>query len=298
MPAPVSDIQILLALHRYHVLSRKQFQYLLYRSGKTASRTTRRRLLRLKVRGLIIRHMLGQISDDDGSAGPVYYLSKPGREYLARALSDPSYLETNRHVPRSDWLLHWLAISDTHIALDRAVDRPGEEIHLEGWINEYDLQNPKATKSEEKFLLYTLIAETPDRITCQPDAGFLLSLGAHKRIFFLEQDRGSMWPNQVAGKTAGYAGMAERHLARTIFPEATSDKFFVLLVTTDARRRDALRKVIRNKPRADLWKFTTASELTPEPFFDGPVFYRCDGDPEPLVRRPRPEGKQEPETDA
>ncbi len=286
MPTTSRDIEILLALHRYHVLNRRQIQRLFFGLGKVAARNTRRRLQGLKFAGLITRHTLGPFTEDDGSTSPIYYLTQTGREFLAKTLSDEAYLITNKHVPRSDWLLHWLAISETHIKLDQATSRPGEAIHLERWINEYDLADPRATKPEQKFVLYTLIAEKPDRLSCQPDAGFLLSLADHKRAFFLEQDMGSSWPNQVAAsKAPGYAAMAERNLVRTIFPEATSDKFFVLVITTDALRRDALRKAIANKPSADLWKFTVASELKPETFFEGAIFYRCEGGAEPLVRR-------------
>jgi len=286
MPTTSCDIQILLALFRYHVLNRRQMQRLFFGLGKVVARNTRRRLGGLKARGYITRPNLGQFSEDDGSTTPVYYLTQAGREFLAKTLSDESFLTTNKHLPRSDWLLHWLAISETHIKLDQATSRPGEAIHLERWINEYDLADPKATKPEQKFVLYTLITEQPERLSCQPDSGFVLSLGAHYRVFFLEQDMGSSWPNQVAAsKVPGYAAMAERGLVRTIFPEATSDKVFVLVVTTDARRRDALRKAIANKPGADLWKFTVASDLKSDTFFDGAIFYRCEGGAEPLVRR-------------
>src|SRR5205807_104150 len=57
---------------------------------------------------------------------------------------------------------------------------------LGGWIGEYDVINARAKNPEERYRLYTLISEEPKRLVCNPDAAFLLPVGEHRRIFYLE----------------------------------------------------------------------------------------------------------------
>jgi hypothetical protein len=79
--------------------------------------------------------------------------------------------------------------------------------------------------------------------------------------------------------------MAERQLHWRHFPTATIDTFSVLMIAPTARRRDALRKAIKDKPGAVLWKFACAQDVTPENFLRAPIWFPCDGDPGPLVKK-------------
>ena len=60
--------------------------------------------------------------------------------------------------------------------------------------------------------------------------------------------------------------------------------FSVILIAPIYRRRDALRKAIKEKHGADLWRFAAQPDLTPESFLHDPVFFPCEGDPVPLVK--------------
>lgn len=277
------DIDVLRALVRYFVLNRPQIQRLCF-LGDPSGRITRRRLQTLVSEDLINRHNLVFHHPYAGSPGPVYYPSRRGCEFLAEYYDDEKYLLVPTQTPQSHQAFHWLAVSETHIALDQAIAAQNQ-VELEGWLNEWDVANKDESVPEKRYRVYTLLRETP-RLVCAPDAAFLLSLRDYKKVFYLEQDRATSGVRRVAvSKTKGYDEMAKRQGQRRHFPEATVPAFTVLLVAPTARRRDALRKEFRDKPGAELWKFAAANELTSESFLFEPIFYSCDGDAMSLVKK-------------
>ena len=93
--------------------------------------------------------------------------------------------------------------------------------------HEWDVINPEESSPERRFRLYTLLRESP-RLICAPDSAFMLSVGPHRKAFYLEQDRNTSGVRQIAAsKTPGYAALAERQLHRQHFPETTLDTFSV-----------------------------------------------------------------------
>lgn len=277
------DVAVLRSLAQYYVLNRPQIQRLHFPED-TGGRITRRRLQSLVTDHLINRHNLVFHHPQAGSPAPVYYPSRAGIEFLAEYFDDRSYLLTPTQAPQSHHAFHWLAVSETHMALDQAIAAQSD-VHLEGWLSEWDIANKDESAPENHFRIYTLIREQP-RLVCVPDAAFLLSLDGHKKVFYLEQDRDSSGVQRIsASKTPGYAAMGERQLHRRHFPSTTIDTFSVLMIAPTPRRRDALRKAIKDKPSAQLWKFACEQDLTPENFLRAPVFHPCDGEPVPLVKR-------------
>lgn len=281
------DIDILRVLAKYQVLSRAQIQALCFakEEGDVAgSRVTRRRLQSLVSDGYVNRLRTYVFNPAMGTPAPVYYPAKKGCEFLAVHFDDDRYYAVPTRPPQAELALHWLAISETHILLDQAVALQ-KEVELVAWLNEYDQVNPDAQTPEERYRIYTLIRKQP-RLVCAPDAAFLLAGYGHKKAYYLEQDRGTSGVRQVAAsKTLGYAAMAEQHLHKRHFPDATAPMFSVLMLTTNPRRRDALRKEIGKKPGAELWKFASLNDLRPDSILFAPVFYSHDAsEPVPLVR--------------
>lgn len=286
MQLQARDIAILSALSRYYLLSRPQIQRLCFRTvgSDPSSRVTRRRLQVLVTDGFITRHRLYPFSDALGSPMPVYTLAKKGRDFLAAHLDDDQIHCCNVQSPQPYNLLHWLAIGDTHIKLDEAVAGQSE-VTLDAWVNEWEIVNKDASKPEERFTLFTLLREQPKRLVCAPDAAFILSLRGHRKVFYLEQDRGTSGIHQIAAsKTPGYAQMLLQQTHRQHFPTTTLPTFTVLMVVPDPRRREALRKVVRPQPGAGEWRFVADSELTAESFLKAPIFYPCEGEPKPLIK--------------
>ena len=270
------DIAVLLALVRYYVLNRQQIQHLVFANDPNG-RVTRRRLQSLIEQSLINRQGTLFCHPSAGTAAPVYYPARKGCELLAEHFDDERYLLTPTQSPVPHHTFHWLAVSDTHIALDEAVELQNADhpktngdhadhrtAKIAGWVNEWDIVNKYESSPEKRFKLYTLIRENP-RLICAPDAAFLLTYREHSKVFYLEQDRNTSGVQQIASsKTQGYATMAETGMHRRHFPEATVDGFTVLMVAPTPRRRDALRKALRGKPGAKLWRFASVDELKPE----------------------------------
>jgi hypothetical protein len=280
------DIAILVALTHYYCLSRAQIQRLCFPDDPNG-RITRRRLHVLLQAQFIARHTLFPYNPLLGAPAPVYYPSRKGAEFLAAHFDDERYLTTCTQPPQPNNILHWLAVTDTHIALVETLARQ-QDVKLEGWLNEWDVANKEETRPEKRYRLYTLLRQQP-RLVCAPDAAFLLSKNEFRKVYYLEQDRGTSGVHQIAAsKTPGYAIMADQNLHHRHFPETNIDPFTILLVTMNANRREALRKAFRGKPGAALWRFATVTDLNAETFLHGPVFYPCDGEPASLVRRAVP----------
>lgn len=277
------DERVLDDLVRYFILSRPQIQRLHFPEDANG-RSTRRRLQMLVDLHLINRQHLLYAHPAGGAPASVYFPSRQGCEYLFQKTGDERYLLTPTNAPIPHHINHWVAISETHIALDKAL-RTQSAIALDGWINEWDICNKDESVPEKRYRLYTLLRDEP-KLICAPDAAFMLSMDGHKKVFYLEQDRNTSGVFQVASsKTKGYAVMAELNLHRRHFPQATVNSFTVVIVAPSPKRREALRTAIKDKPGALLWRFASATDLTPEAFLFEPVFYPCEGDPCSLVRR-------------
>jgi len=271
------EISVLRSIASYYVLNSRQIQRLHF-PDDASGRVTRRRLQFLVTEKLLNRQQMLFAHPSSGSIGPVYYPSQKGCEFLADHFVDDRYRRTSTRSPIPHHVWHWLAVAETHMALDKAIEAQSL-VSLLSWINEYDEIDGTAQKPEKRFRLYTIIQEAP-RLVCAPDAAFLLSMRGHSKVFYLEQDRATSGTRQIASsKTPGYAAMAERLLHRRHFPKATVDDFTVLMVTPSSNRRDSLRRAIREKEGAHLWRFATVDDLTVDALLHNKIWYPADDSP-------------------
>ena len=275
-------MSVLLPVVTYYVLSRQQIQRIGFRDDH-AGRVTRRRIQVAVDAGYIHRHTLFPYTPTLGAPAPVYYPTKLGIEFLAQHLGDERYLNVNTQAPNANNLLHWLAISESHITIDQAIAAQAA-VKLDGWINEFDVVNKEESRPEKRFHLYTLLRESP-RLVCAPDAAFLLNLRGFKKVLYLEQDRGTSGVQHLAaGRPKGYAALLEQKLHRRHFPDTNLDSFTVIMLTTTPNRRDFLRKAFRNVPGASLWKFVAQADFTSANFLHAPIFYPVEGNATPLIK--------------
>ena len=276
------DLLILRAVARYYVLNREQVQRLVFPDDNNG-RVTRRRLQTLVDAHLLSRQAMLVTYPANGVPAPVYYPSRTGVELLAEMTGDDRMLATSTQAPSMHHVWHWLAVSETHIVFDQAMALQTDAQIVE-WFNEYDVVNPLETVPELRFRLYTLLRSGP-RLVCAPDAAFLLSVRGHSKVFYLEEDRATSGVQQIAAtKTQGFSVLAEIGGHRRHFPHATVDKFTVLMVAPTARRRDALRKAIREKPGAQLWRFASTEDMQPQRLLHDPIWFPCEGEPAPLIK--------------
>ena len=92
-----------------------------------------------------------------------------------------------------------------------------------------------------------------------------MSACGQAKVFDLEEDRATSGVQQIAAtKRQGDAVLSEVCGHRRHFPEATIDKFTVVMVAPTARRRDALRKAIHDKSGSQFWRFASADDMQPE----------------------------------
>ncbi|HUY33187.1 MAG TPA: replication-relaxation family protein [Pirellulales bacterium] len=284
MTLQLRDIAIFRDLARYRFLDRRQIQRLHFPDDATG-RACRRRLLELVGAGFVDRLSLLYAHPVAGSPSAVFQLARKGHEFLADHHDDERYrlMPTEGVLPHL--LQHWLALSETHILLDKAIERQNV-VTLDGWINEYDIVNKDQQSPEKRYCLYTLIHENP-RLVCAPDAAFLLSAAGHSRVYYVEQDRATSGVQQLASaKTKGYAAMFERAMHKRHFEQATLPAFRVLLITTSKKRRDNLRAAISTKPGANLWWFASTDDLSAETFLSAPVWHVCgDDQAHPIIRQ-------------
>ena len=145
----------------------------------------------------------------------------------------------------------------------------------------------KAKEPERHFRLFEVVSDPgAPRVVCVPDAAFLLEKDGHCKVFYLEQDRDTTKSAErvAAAKCGGFSGLFAKQLHRKAFPETNVDKFMVLMLAPTPRRRDALLAAVAKRPGADLWRFASLTDLKPETFLAGPIWYPCEGEPKPLVK--------------
>lgn len=285
------DVGVLENLSRYFLMNRRMVQSRCYRTDRDG-RITRRRLQALVNEGYINRHRMRVVNPADEFPSPVYFLAERGRQFLAEHLKDDAILHKPVKITQTGHIFHYLAVTQTHMTLDDAIARH-DDVELDVWFNEFEIVNPQESDSDRHFTLFTKLTEEP-AIVCAPDAGFQLAMQDHRGVFYLEQDRDTSGHRQVARyKHKGYAELLRQRAHRRAFPSTTRDGFHVLLICPSERRRDALRRAFRGKDGEQLWLFASMTDIKPESFLTGDIFFRTDNDaPRPLIRR-RDAGTQE-----
>jgi hypothetical protein len=281
---PAIELDILKLVAAYYTLTRAQITRLLLPQDSDG-RVTRRHLLNLRAKNLVNRTHMEVSNPDTGHMGPVYYPSKDGCTYLAQECEDVDYLSACTQTPQWQSLYHWVQVAETHVLLDQSVAKlDGVSVAL--WYGEWDVVNPQEREPHRRYRLYTLLRESP-KLVCVPDAAFLLDAKGHRKVFYLEQDRDTTKSAErvAAQKCAGYAALEEVAGHRRHFPDATVEKFSVLMVAPTPKRREALRKAISQKPGGRLWKFASLSEWTVENLLTGDVWQSGTGECGPLLKQ-------------
>lgn len=278
------DIRVLKALARFYVLSAPLMKRICFGEHR-GTRATRDRVARLKKHGYIFKSAV-EVSFGTGNAGPVYTLTSKGSRLLATWFDDDQYLAINTRPARTDRLYHWLAISETHWQIEQAIAAQSL-VSLDGWVNEWEVINKEGAEAEQ-ISLHTHLRENPP-LSCSPDAGFLLTIGDASKVVYLEQDRATTDPRRVAAsKVKGYAELYRRQWHQQHFPATTLSRFTVLLVTTDAKQRNAIAKAVSTHTNEEpgLWLFVDRQELMPATFLHEPITYNCQLEAGPLVTHP------------
>lgn len=281
MQVQPDDFKALAAVARYYVLTREQIHSLCFPAQNTG-RATRRRLLRLRNSGYLTRHSVPVTLPHTNGAAPAYYATKKGAQALASFFDDDRFLATNTKHPRADRLAHWIAINRTRLIVEQAV-AAASDVSLDGWFTEWETVNRDAAP-QDQFVIHTQISERPP-LSCSPDAAFMLTTRGYSKVFYLEQDRSTSSPSQIAmRKTKGYEAMLNRQLHRNHFPGTNVDRFSILVVTTTTQRCRAIGQALRNRPHPEAWLCIDQHQLDPESFLHGDIVFDAQGQIGPLIK--------------
>ena len=286
MPLTELDMAVLKTVATYYVLTREQVQSVCC-AGHASGRGTRKRLSRLGQAGYIIKHRVPVALPGTNGAAPVYYPTKKGSEALASYFDDECFYATNTKNPRADRLSHWIACNTTRILVEKAIDRL-PNVDLVRWINEWETVNKDDSKSDQ-FCLHTQLVEKPP-LSCSPDAGFLIRYQDEQMVYYLEQDRATSSPKQVAArKHRGYAELLKQNGHKKHFPDATVPYFRVLFVTPNETRAKKTQQEMKSRIGKELWLMMNEKALDETNFFTGDVAINHDGETGPLLMLPNSE---------
>jgi hypothetical protein len=229
-----------------------------------------------KTRGKIV------FTDKKGQPPPVWFPSKKGLDAIASHTGHSKWLNVCCRTPQWQMLHHYVGVCEFGLRLRKAVDA---EARVENWTGEWEEKNIDGKAPEDRYRLFTLVRTAP-RLVASPDAGWELVYRNHRKVQWLEFDRGTTSANQiVTSKPPGFVGMAEKQLHRKIFPQTNVVDFSVFSVSLTPQRRDLLRELMRNKPGAKSWRFVCWDDWTPDKIFAAPIIYDCEKGPYPMINR-------------
>jgi hypothetical protein len=235
----VSSVDVLASIHQHRVLTARQVHELHLPSCRL--RSTQKMLVRLADHGLV-----------QSASGPhrlgLWFLTRHGAETLDRC---GTLAEHRRHLSTPTEAVgllrkHTMAVNDTGIAFVKAArSRPGDECGPFSWRHEiaHPISNGRARHKAQLVIadaLLSYLQQTPHQ-----------SLILQQR--FIELDRGTIPPEQLAGKLARYAQLQHHkpNPAPSGAPEGPSWRAYyrtfptVLVVLADQTPAAARRRIQR-----------------------------------------------------
>lgn len=287
MTLTTRDLEILKCLRRYCYQRTNQLRDLVAKHDKDGS-IVRARLRKLEQAGFVRRYVPKLIDPTNPqTAAPIFVLTLAGSNVLATMSGDLSLLLTTQP-GFGDWmsLNHFTALASLHATIDAAV-RTQDRVKQHALYFEHEVVQPDAEDPAKKFKLHVefptiIIPKTGKALKCCPDSAFETEVSGYRRAWYVEREMGSDSPKRVAAvKHKGYAELARSGFFTRHFPYARD--FRVIAVCPNAGWREALRKEMKGKPGAELWLFCAVSDLKPDTFLHGEVFWTVEKGPLPFV---------------
>jgi hypothetical protein len=275
------DVAILEMLLMFGYLVTHQLRSTLFPSDKDGS-VTRDRLRKLQAAGLITRRRAEVANPLITSTMPVWIITEQGICTLSLRKNEPRYLSLKPPCTRS-WqcFAHFVAVADILLTLSQAVKQQSR-VTLGDVVFEHTLLNADAENPAERYKLYTVVQEQPKRIVAALDAAFELQVGAFRRAYGLELERGTDAPPRIiAKKHQGHYLLNEAQHYRRWFPNAQDFRVIYVAPRTWCA---GLRKAARDKPCATLLLFAAREDINAASILHGEIFKTVTEGPRPLVR--------------
>ncbi len=290
------DVEVFRWLWMLRVMTLEQIRRVRYYQSNTGRLSSldnvRKRLKRLWDAGYFAGDILLQTNER------LYYLGSQALPALRDHLGiDQRRLYKPRAADTMQQLLHPLMVSECAVRFTEAIRRTDVETPELAplWVSFYHTHavgDARRKKHVERFVTQEDIAAPghPEPLRIRPDLVFALAKGADGRLFFLEADRGSEGPKEIAAKQLGYAHYQQasnlEEPARYRWQRYGDMRDFrVLFVTTHRRRVDLLRRYLREKPGFGLMAFATFEELKEcDPVFE-PIWVVASGEKKALLKQ-------------
>ena len=265
------DVEVFRWLWMLRVLTLEQIRRLRYFQPETGRLSSldnvRKRLKRLWDAG----YLLGDTLRDTNER--VYFL---GQEALAPLREHAGIEQRRLYRPRGadtmTQLLHPVLVSECAVRVvealrgaesalvdlpplgvpfyhTHAVADPATKVHVRRFVTQEDVEVPSQAE--------------PFRI--RPDLVFAFRQGDASRLYFLEADRDTESPQEIARKQLGYAAYAEAVDPRSgellWHRYGAITDFRVLFLTTRQKRVERLRSYLADKPGFDLMAFSSVGDV-------------------------------------
>src|SRR5688572_20523606 len=162
------DLDVLRTVADHDVMIRSQITRLVF-PGDKGGRITRKRVDGLSKLDLLSETFMQTVNPtvNHGIGSPVYYPSAKGAAFLAQELEDDRYLLLNTQAPHHLYLYHFIAVTETHMMLNRAAGLC-EGVRVAEWFGERALVDRGAKETVPGR--YRLQVQITDKLVCKPDA--------------------------------------------------------------------------------------------------------------------------------
>jgi hypothetical protein len=256
MRLTVRDRRIVLAVHKFRLLSSPQIEALFFQSEKPRGRKTscQRRLQLLYHHGFLDRIQL-PIVLGEGRHPYVYALDEVGVDLVASVTeldrAEIGWKPAN-NILGPQFVTHALAINDLRVVVTCLTRGP--RFSLKGWIDEGQFRSA-AMKQRVPFRLRGARV-----VRNYPDGYFALGVAQASKPahFFLEVDQGTMTNTRWRDKVKAYVEFRNRGLSRQHF---STRKFRLLAVTTSSRRLRNLKRATELAGGDHYFWFTTQENV-------------------------------------
>lgn len=247
------DLDILKAVNRFRYLQTRQIKKLLFDSNTTPQSTRRR--LRCLIDGEYLGRFSPAIGFDNPKPDAVYYLKRAGASTL-ELQNEEVFFYPKAFAIKPMFLNHALDISEFRINLELAL-KEHAAVELRAFIPDYELKsNFHSFKGRWRYRLYNQVIhkEKQRAYAVYPDAAIILQgrnkYKEHRRLFFLEIDRGTAGLRIIQDKVIGYSLFREQRFFEKTFPGFT--EFIVLLQTNSQQRAINIRERISREEGNEL----------------------------------------------
>jgi len=249
------DLDILIAVYRLRFLTRQLVEWAFFsrEDGDFDRRSSlaARRLQVLYEAGYVQRLVI-PVLPGTGRSPAVYALSSRGADAVAAHLGvDRGEVDwTPKHNRATAFFMeHTLAIAGLWTSLTAALRGTG--FHIGRWVGEAELRG---------WAMRGYDRESGRTISIRPD-GYMELIWPDDAFdpFFIEVDMGTETNTRVGRKLGAYQDL-HREIARS---DLDMRDFYLLIVTSGARRMENLRRIARNALSQNVCYFATLEDLHP-----------------------------------